>query len=755
MPFVPPLSLGQRLLRERLRLHRSQEEVAEAIGTTARSINRWEHDKTVPHPHYRQQLCQIFQVSSETLFGTTPGMENMPSTLWNIPYRRNPFFTGREEVLMHLHTMLHSGNIAASVQAVSGLGGIGKTHIAVEYAHRFRDDYSSVFWVRAETRESLLADVVTLATLLNLSEKDEQDQMRSVQAVKLWLEKQTNWLLILDNVEDFALLADILPSQNKGHIVLTSRAQATGAFAQDIRLKEMEREEGALLLLRRAKVLSPSTKLEEVSETLQATARELSQLLGGLPLALDQTGAYIEETGCSLAEYQACYQLRQGSLLDRRGAMGGDHPHSMSITLSFCFEKVTSAHPAAGDLLTLCAFLAADDIPEEIFTEGGSELGQNLQSVTSNPLMLNETLALLRKYSLLSRNPETKTFAIHRLVQVVLKERMNQEMQQYWAERTVRVVNRAFPDGQEPTTWSRCERYLAHAEMCAHLIEQHEMTFSEAGRLLQQTGIYLMERGHYEQAESMLRKARVVQEQVLGQEHLEVAKMCNKLGELCMYRYDYLQAQTFFEQALTIHQKGQEPEHPDVAECLNNLAVLYASQEKYAQAEIHLQQALSIRERILGSKHPDVAQSLHNLARVYLNQGKYTQAEQLDQRALEMCEELLGSEHVYVAVCLSSLARLSFDQGRLAHAESLYQRALTIREQHLGREHPRTAQSLDGLARLYYEQERYDQAEPLFQRVLDIRERELGREHPDTVVARKSYANVLRKLKREEEAIGL
>ncbi len=601
MSLAMPLSLGQRLVRERLRLNWSQEEVARALGITARSVNRWEHDKSVPHPHYRQQLCLIFQISSETLFGTVPFTEttsSAPSSLWNIPYRRNPFFTGREEVLIRLHNTLHSGNVAALTQVISGLEGIGKTHTAVEYAYRFRDDYSAVLWVRAETRESLLADVVTLATLLDLSEKDEQDQARIVEAVKHWLDEQTNWLLVLDNVEDFTILVDVLPSQSKGHIVLTTRAQATGAFAQGIRLNEMEREEGALLLLRRAKFLKPYIiELEEVSEALQVMARDLSQMLGGLPLALDQAGAYIEETGCTLLEYKEYYQMRQAALLDRRGTMGGDHPQSVSITLSFCFEKVKSAHPAAGELLILCAFLAADIIPEEIFTEGGSELGPILQPVTIDPLLLNDALAILRKYSLLSRNPETKTFTIHRLVQAVLKGRMNEEAQYQWAERTVRAVNKAFPDIGQASQWPRCQYFLSHAQICAMLIEQHQMLSLDAGQLLYKAGMYLRELGLYAQAEEQLSKSHVLLSQVLG--------------------------------AI----------HPCVAQSLDTLALLYYNQGRYSEAESLYQHALMLREQCLGPQHVDLAETFNDLAVLYRDQGRYSEAEFLYQRALEICEQ--------------------------------------------------------------------------------------------------------------------
>jgi len=154
-----------------------------------------------------------------------PGPRVLPRA-WNVPFRRNPFFTGREPVFTQVHELLYAGTTAALSQppAISGLGGIGKTQIAVEYAYRFQDDYQFVLWVQANTLETLLADFVTLATQLNLPEQNEQGQQVVVQAMKQWLETHRRWLLIFDNADDLAMVQDYLPQGNQGHILLTTRA---------------------------------------------------------------------------------------------------------------------------------------------------------------------------------------------------------------------------------------------------------------------------------------------------------------------------------------------------------------------------------------------------------------------------------------------------------------------------------------------------------------------------------------------------
>lgn len=465
---------ARRLRQEReLRLW-SQEQVAEKIGTTAPSVSRWERGTTFPGLHFRQKLCTLFGKTAEELGLTSEGTDERSKellsqaledqrispppfvatqTIWNVVYRRNPFFTGREEVLTHLHNMLHSEKVGAptQAQALCGLGGIGKTQTAIEYAYRFHGEYQTVLWAQAETYDVLWADFVKLAAVLHLSVRHAQDQGQAVEAVKHWLNDNTGWLLILDNVEDLGLIEEFTPAGGKGHILLTTRIQSTRTFAHRIELEQMEPDDGALFLLRRALRIERDASLEQASVADRTVAREISQLMGGLPLALDQAGAYVEETACSLSNYLERYQRRRAALLNLRDLRGGsrtDHPQSVSATFTLSFELLERAHPAAADLLRLCAFLHPDAIPEEILTEGAPALGPILQHVAADPFLFDAAIAALRTYSLLRRNPNTKTLTLHRLVQAVLKDSMDAETQHLWAERAVQAINRAFPDGK-------------------------------------------------------------------------------------------------------------------------------------------------------------------------------------------------------------------------------------------------------------------------------------------------------------------
>ncbi len=729
MVFMNSLSLGQRLVRERLRLNFSQEEVARALGTTARSINRWEHDKAVPHPHYRQQLCRVFNVSSEALFGTLPLMENTSTSLWNVPYQRNPFFTGREQLLLHLHTTVHTRKTVAFIptHALSGLGGIGKTQIAVEYAYRYRESYQCIFWTRAETRETLFADFVSIAHLLQLAGKEEQNQEHLVQIVKEWMNASTQWLLILDNVEDFALISQFLPMDGNGSIILTTRVQSTGMLAQRLDVEQMSLNEGMLFLLRRAKLLEWPPSQEKIPEALQQKATAIAKVLDGLPLALDQAGAYIEETECSLSDYLDFYQQRHLPLLRRRGSLFINHPESVSTTFSLCFEQVERASPASAELLRFCAFVAADAIPEEIITQGASELGPLFKPLSTDPIALGDALALLRNYSLLHRDPEGKTVTLHRLVQVVIREDMNEDTQRQWAEKAVRAVNQSFPDIHKSVTWFRCQRYLPHVLVCIELIEQWKMRHGEAGRLLNQMGVYLLDHGQFSQAQGYLGKAQDIFLQILGPEHPQVAQSFNDLAKLCSLQGNYVQAEGLYTHALAIREQVLEPEHPDIAQSFNDLAELSFYQGNYVQAEGLYRHALAIRERVLEPEHPDIAQSLNGLGVVSFHQGNYVQAEDMYTHALAIREQVLEPEHPDMAEILNNLGLLYLMQQKYAQGEPLLQQALAIYEMTLGRDHSYIAIIQNNRAKLYWKQGKYAQAESLFHQSLTSREKALQR----------------------------
>ena len=714
---------------------------------------------------------------------SSPASRAEPSGVWNVPYRRNPHFTGRDDLLDRIQQQLTPPQQSDSTQArrvaltqpqaIKGLGGIGKTQVALEYAYRSRDleRYTHTFWINAATEETVITSFMEIAELLPLfSEKDEADQQKLMEAIKRWLERcEQSWLLIFDNADDLSLVRKYLPQQGNGSILLTTRANAVGSLAAAVEVETMGFFEGTQLLLRRAQRFQHASD-EEVNQAGNIVIR-----LDHFPLALDQAGAYLEETGCSFTDYLEIYQNHRNALLARRGEQAVNYPASVATTWSLSFQKVQQKSPAAAELLQLCAFLAPDRIPEELIKDGAAHWPSLLKQVATDRFEFNQMIEELLKFSLVKRLVGDRALNIHRLVQAVQMDAMEPQTQRQWAESVVRAVNDVFPkDSQDTAAWPQCLRYLDQAQACHKLIEHYGLAFIEGASLLNRAGLYLDDhalyaiaeplyqcalaikeeqlgpehpstssslnnlaelyenQGRYNEAEPLFKRALAIDTSVYGAEHVEVATDLNNLAHLYQTQGRYNEAEPLYQRALAIKKQQSGPEHPSTASSLNNLAGLYRVQGKYSEAELLYQHALAIYEQQLGPKHPSTASSLNNLAYLYQTQGKYNEAEPLYRRALAIKEEQLGPEHPSMANSLNNLAALYYAQGKYNEAEPLYRRALAIKKQQLGAGHPDIAQNLNNLAELYRVQGKYEEAEPLCQDALAIREQQLGGSHPDT-----------------------
>jgi tetratricopeptide (TPR) repeat protein len=520
---------------------------------------------------------------------------------------------------------------------------------------------------------------------------------------------------------------------------LTTRQQVTEPVAQAIVLDMLSDDEGILFLLKRTKRLTFDAVLTTTSTSEMVIARTITQQLGGLPLALDQAGAYIAENRCSLSHYLNLFKQQQRVLLQRRGTVPSDHRQSVTTTFSLAFEQLQQKNKPASDLLTVCAFLAPDAIPLEIITEGAAHLGMVLGTAVGDTLQLDKMLETLQACSLVQRDPEEKNLAIHRLVQTVLQDTLQEAERYSWAERTMLAINAAFPE-VEHKTWAQCKRLLPHALLAAQYIKRQQIISKEAGRLLSETAVYLRDRSRYSEAEPLFLQALQIFEQLSGQEHLDVVTPLNNLALLYTYQGKYEQAELHYKRALQICKQQLQYSAGDAL--LHGLATLYVSLGKYELAEPLFLQALEIRKQQLGVEHLDVAVSLNNLASLYHYQGKYEQAEPLYLQALEICEQ--QPDHPNLAYLLSNLAAFYLDQDKYVKAEPLLLRSRQICEQQLGLEHHGMAYPLNGLAEFYYKQGKYVEAEPLYQQALQICEQQLGPEHSDVAASLHGLANLYR-----------
>lgn len=479
----------------------------------------------------------------------------------NIPHPHNPNFTGRVDLLDRLQKALSSGERAAFTQtsAITGLGGVGKTQLALEYSYRHADDYRVVWWVRSEEPATLAADYAALAKKLDLPEKEAQDQRITVEAVRCWLEQNGGWLLVFDNAQEFKDLENFLPRAGSGHVITTSRKQSWGGVARMLTVDMFTPAESVAFLRRRT------------GQNDEDAAKALAEALGNLPLALEQAGAYIQETGITLVAYLKLFQERRKELL-RRGKPEA-YPDTVATTWDLSFQKAREEVPASADLLNLCAFLAPDDIPKSLLTNSAEYLPDRLASAVKDEMALNDAVAALKRYSLLTVADDS--LSVHRLVQAVARDRLSEEEQKRWAEAAVQHVNDAFPqESQDVRTWDECSALLPHALAAAGHSERLEVAPEPTSRLLNQAGLYLIGRAEFSEAKSVHERALEIDEKVYGPDHTEVATDVNNLGVVLQDLGDIEGARNNLERSLEIFQHFLGEDHPKTKLVRENLESL-------------------------------------------------------------------------------------------------------------------------------------------------------------------------------------
>jgi tetratricopeptide (TPR) repeat protein len=604
------------------------------------------------------------------------------SRTFQVPHRRNPNFTGREELLISLRAALTSDQLADHTQAIYGLGGIGKTQLAVEYAYRHKADYSLVWWVRAEEPTTLATDYARLAQPLNLPERTASEQALVIKAVRAWLEQQGTWLLIFDDAVEPAVVEPYLPYSSRGHILITSRYPDWGEIAASLRVTVLLKEEAVAFLLKR-------TRLNN-----RRAAEQIVNLVDALPLALAQAGSYIAETACSLSDYVKLFHTHQVEMLTH-GRLA-HYPATATTTWDLAFRAVRQQMPAAADLLTLCAFLAPDAIYVDLFRRTSIQLPEPLATVIADELALNQAVATLRRYSLVERADDTLT--VHRLVQAISREQLEHEQRQVWVELAVQLIDNAFPyDTSDVRNWSVCGRLLPHAlaasEHAAHL----QVALATTSRLLNQVGVYLHSRTSFGAAKTVKERALAIGEATLGPDHPDVATRLNNLALLLQDLGDLEGAKAHLERALAIGEASLGPDHPDLAMRLNNLGTVLQDLGDLEGAKAHLERALAIDEASLGQNHPNVGRDLNNLGTVLQDLGDLEGAKAHLERALAIGEASLGQNHPSIRTRLENLGKLLRAFKDFEGAKALYERALALSEATLGHKHPTTASYRENL----------------------------------------------------------
>jgi tetratricopeptide (TPR) repeat protein len=660
----------------------------------------------------RERLLQAFAERGKPLVAPAfPGGSSREAVpfpgdppIHNLPYPRlGDLFTGRQEEL----DALAGGGTAAITQnaAISGLGGIGKTRLAVEYAWRAGNRYTAAWFVRADSPENLRRNLAALTgpELLNLPEWEEQKEDKTVAAVKRWLREHAGWLMILDNVdtpEAAEAVLEVLPSLYKGRVLITSRLATWPPEVRKQALEKLSQEEAVRFLLQRTE------GGREPAADDSETAGHLAQRVDGLPLALEQAAAFIVRHRMRLADYLNSWESERQRVLQWFDPQVMRYPASVAVTWQHTFQQLT-ATPAA--LLRLTAFLAPDPIPVEIFEQGtehveaavGLFCEESGKAPDGKPIP--EAVADLAGFSMVSQQ-DGRSLAVHRMVQEALRQQIPEGRRKSWIEGALWIVDDATEGNpQDFRTWPVLDRLRPHAAQIVTWSDQEGIA-EPTSRLMNQLGLLFLGKGLYSQAEPWLRRALAIGEVAFG------------------------------------------PAHTEVATYLNNLAQLLKDTTRLEEAEPLMRRALVIGEAFFGNEHPNVARHLNNLALLLKDTTRLEEAEPLMRRALAIDETSFGNEHPKVAIRLNNLALLLMATNRLEEAESLMRRALAINEISSGSDHPDVAKHLNNLGRLLQATNRLEEAEPLMRRAVEIYEKSLDPDHPYTQRARKNLALLLAEL---------
>lgn len=648
--------------------------------------------------------------------------KDRPNTMPSGPYWRDPRtildsqairpvpgFSGREEELAAIAGALADGD---AVAAVHGLGGVGKTSIAREYAWRNREGYSVVWWLSAQTEEGIIEGLLQLGTVF-VHELDRTADLRSA-AQRVGNSMLSGFakpvLLIFDNLEDERLVRTWLP-RGSGRALITSRNAAWSSEVAAIPLQTWDVQTAIGYLQR-----------EGGRAALKATeARAIVEALGALPLALSHAAASLRSMRTIAPER---YLERIAKYL-KSAPPTAEYPQSVFATFSAAIAQAEREAPGAAEILTFAACFAPDSIPDELLR----------QRVDDEPA-LDEALGTLDRLSLLAFSDGSRTYTMHRLVQAVARDTMGAG-RLAWQERAVAAAEAAFPE-VEFANWPQCERFLPHARAALDGLPR-DADKHLAGSLANRCALYLWQRGEYDAAEPLARRALAIREK-LDNASADVAQSLQNLAIVHYHQGRVAETISLLTRALVISEQTYGCDHPNVAHALNNLANVYTTQASLAEAEVLHLRALAIKERALGPDDPAVAMTLSNLAEVYWDQGRHAEAEPICARSLAIRQRALEPGHPDIAFSLNNLANVYRVQGRFAEAEDLCTRALAIFEKALGPDHPGVAQCRNDLSRLFADRGRHEDARRLLRQAYEARVKGLGPDHPLTIGTREELA---------------
>jgi Tetratricopeptide repeat len=630
---------------------------------------------------------------------------------------------GREEFLAELHARL-TGNSRVGPQVVPlcGLGGAGKTSVAVEYAHRHQATAGVVWQFAAEDPVVLADGFARLAAQLGATDGvlETRDPVPSVHAVLA--ASAAPWLLVFDNAPAQEAVAGFLPPAGNGRVLITSQS-GLWPLGQALEVPTLDTETAAGFLIART------------GDPDEGAAAELASELGGLPLALEQAGAYINAAGATLAGYLDLFRSRRRDLLTRGEPAG--YNKTVATTWALALARLEHDTPTVAGLLRLLACCAPEPVPLRLLLrpsdssgELSTDVSEVLAQLVGDPIAVGDAVASLRRYSLVTPAGEGLVL-VHRLVQAVTLDQMPDGQARAWRHAAATLIEAAIPGNTDsPETWPACAALLPHARAA---LADHTIGMTRIANYLGASGSYAAARDRWQ-------KIAEACERVLGAEHPDTLTARHDFAYWTGQAGDVGAARDLFAALLPIQERVLGAEHPDTLATRSDLADWTGMAGDVATARDLFAALLPIQERVLGAEHPDTLATRHNLAYWTGRAGDAATARDLFAALLPVRERVLGDEHPDTLTTRHNLARWTGVAGDAATARDLFAALLPVRERVLGAEHPDTLTARHGLARWTGDADDAATARDLFAALLPVRERVLGPEHPHTLRARHSFA---------------